>query len=191
MSNERTDCVDPLAPAPPGGGAGPDLIANGGFGAGLAPWGLFGQIVSQIAAGVFEFYRPAGTPAGVVLQQTGAGVAANGILTATFQLGNSSPGRARVTVLLHNADFSDLTACTFWIPGGQSLASYTVRGFATQTWTNATLSVYPSTIGTLEWLRLDNVMLQLTPGQAVLGTECAEPPAAPGVGASRIRDKHP
>jgi glucose/arabinose dehydrogenase len=178
LSDERTDCIDPTAPAPsPGAPPGPDTVVNGGFGAGLPPWGTFGQIVWQIAGGVFEFYRPAGVPAGVVLQQTGTsvGIGANAILTATFQLGNSSGVRKRVTVLLHSADFLDLHACTFWLAPGQPLSSYSMRTFATQAWTNATVSVYPAVIDINPAIRLDDVTLRQTPGEAVLGTECIEP----------------
>ena len=188
LSDERTDCVDPTAPAPPGGGPGSDLILNGGFESGLPPWGTFGQIVWQIDAGVFEFYRPAGQPAGVVLQQTGASVAGPAILTATFELGNRSAVRKRVTILLHNADFADLAACTFWLAPGQPLSTYTMRMFATQAWTNATVSIYAATVGIEQAIRLDNVTLRQTPGQAVVGTECVEPAtSAPAVAPTRAR----
>ena len=178
LSDERTDCVDPTAPLPPGGVAGPDLVVNGGFdlsGVDPAPWGVFGQIVWQLAGGVFEFYRPAGVPAGVVLQQTGANFGTGAILTATFQLGNSSGVLKRATLLLHSADFLDLAACTFWLPPGQPLSSYTMRTYATQAWTNATVSVYPATVGIQPAMRLDNVTLRQTPAQAVRGTECIQP----------------
>lgn len=173
VSDERTDCVDPTTPVAPGGLPGPDLVVNGDFGTGsLPPWGVFGQITWQIVSEVFEFYRQAGLPAGVVLQQTGANFGAGAIMSATFQLGNSSGLRKRVTVLLHSADFLDLAACTFWLPPGQPMSSYTMRTFATQAWTNATVSVYPATIGIEQALRLDDVTLRLTPGQTIRGTEC-------------------
>ena len=63
-------------------------------------------------------------------------------MTAQFQLGNSSGVVKRVIVLLHDLDFSDLAACTFWLDPGQPLSSYTMRAFTTKTWTNATLSIY-------------------------------------------------
>jgi len=180
VSHERTDCVDPTAPLPPGGAPGPDLIVNGGFETGLPPWGVFGQIVWQIDGGVFEFYRPAGEPAGVVLQTTGAAVAGGAIVTATFELGNSSGVLKRATVLLHSADFLDLAACTFWLAPGQPLSSYTMRTFATQPWTNATVSVYPASVGIQPAIRLDNVTLRQTPAQTVRGTECIQPVTGSG-----------
>jgi hypothetical protein len=182
VSDERTDCVDPTAPTPSGAGPGPDLIVNGGFGSALAPWAVFGQIVHQLAGGVFEFYRPAGVPAGVVLQQTATNFGTGSILTATFQLGNSTGLRRRVTVLLHSADFLDLAACSFWLPPGQSLSPYSMRMFTTRAWTNATVSIYPASIGLEQAMRLDDVTLRQTQGEAVRGTECIEPVSpAPGL----------
>jgi hypothetical protein len=175
--DDRTDCVDPLGPIAPGGAAGPNLIANGGFDSGVPPWLTFGQIVSQVAAGIFEFYRPAGTPAGVVFQPTGTAVAANDILTANFYLGNSSSVRKRVTVLLHDVGFADLSACTFWLPPGLPLAPYRMRTYATQAWGEATISIYPATVGDEQWIQLDNVTLQTTPAASTDGTNCLEPGA--------------
>jgi Tol biopolymer transport system component len=178
QDDDRTDCVDPLAPAPPGGAAGPELVGNGSFdSATLLPWTTFGQIVAQVAGGVFEFYRPAGTPAGVVLQQTGTPMAANQILTANLYLGNSSSVRKRVTVLLHDASFNDLSACTFWLPPGLPLAPYRMRTYTTSAWTNTVVSIYPATVGTDQWIRLDNVSLQVTPAASTDGTNCLEPGA--------------
>jgi Tol biopolymer transport system component len=178
QDDDRTDCVDPLAPTPPGGAAGPELLGNGSFdSATLFPWTTFGQIVAQIAGGVFEFYRPAGTPAGVVLQQTGTSIAANQILTAHLYLGNSSSVRKRVTVLLHDASFNDLSACTFWLPPGLPLAPYRMRTYVTSAWTNTAVSIYPATVGADPWIRLDNVSLQVTPAASTDGTNCLEPGA--------------
>ena len=151
-------------------------LVNGNFNTGtLTPWGAFGQISYQIAGGVFEFIKLAGTPAGVVLQPTLQAMAANDILTATFELGNSSSVRKRVTVIVHDNNFSDLSACTFWLAPNQPLSLYTYRTFATQAWTNATFSVYPATTGADQWIRLDNASFRRTPGTSIVGTECIEP----------------
>ncbi len=178
---DRTDCVDPTAPAPPLGAASATMLVNGDFGSGLLPpWGTFGTITWQITGGVLELIKLSSVaPAGVVLQQTGQAATANQILTTNFQLGNSSGVRKRVTVLLHDNDFSDLAACTFWLAPGQALSNYALRSFATKAWTNTTLSFYPATVGVEQWIQLDNVTLQRTPGATALGTECVEPGAAP------------
>ena len=177
LPDDRTACEDPNAPTPPGGVDGPDWIGNGNFEAGaLAPWGVFGTLTSQVAGGVFEFLRLNATPpAGVVLQPTAQPAAAGEILTATFDLGNSSAVRKRVTVLLHDSDFSDLSACTFWLPPGQPLSPYAMSTFATWAWSNATISIYAASVGPDQWSRLDNVTLRSTPATDVSGTDCVEP----------------
>jgi hypothetical protein len=178
QSAARTDCVDPLAPAAAVGADGPELLTNGDFATGnVTPWTLFGQIVGQVTSGVFQFYRPSPPvdPAGVILQPTGAAVLAAEIVTARFDLGNSSGVRKRVTVLMHDFDFSDLTACTFWLPPGQPLSTYTMRSYATEAWANATLSVYVATAGPETWIRLDNASLRKTPSAVIGGTDCLEP----------------
>ncbi len=177
-SAARTNCVDPTVPAAPGGGGTTNLLLNGDFGAGLGSWSEFGQITSQVASGVYEFVRPAGTPAGVVFQPTAHTMTSGQIMTADFALGNSSGVRKRVTVLLHDLDFTDLAACTFWLPPGQGLSAFTMRTYATRAWANATLSVYPSTVGLDPWIRLDDVSVRRTPATTIVGTECVEPGAA-------------
>jgi hypothetical protein len=106
------------------------------------------------------------------------------IMTATFQLGNSSSVRKRVTLILGDLDFTDLTACTFYIPSGQPLSNYVVRAYATQAWANATFSLYAATTGPEAWIRFDNATLARTPGAAIQGTECLEPGSAPAMVAS-------
>jgi hypothetical protein len=179
-STTRTDCIDPTAPTPPGGAPSANLLTNGDFGTGaLAPWGTFGTITWQISGGVFEFHKPSSTPpAGVLLQTVGA-MPAGQILTTTFQLGNSSPNRRRVTLILNDADFSDLMACTFWLTPNQPLSTYTMRVFTTEAWGNAMFSLYSATVGAFQWARFDNAVFQTTPASTALGTECIEPPPPP------------
>lgn len=176
QSTARTDCIDPVTPSAPGGASSTNLLTNGDFASGVvAPWFLYGQITSRISAGVFEFVRTVDSPAGVIVQSTGHAVPANAIMSSTFQLGNSSNVRKRVTVLMHDRYFADLTACTFWLPAFASLQTYTMRAYASQAWTDASLSVYPSTIGAEQWIRLDTVSMQSTPSVTIQGTSCVEP----------------
>jgi M6 family metalloprotease-like protein len=181
---DRTDCEDPTAPDIVGI-TGPDLIVNGSFSAAFAPpWEIVSTLVWQTTGGRFQFYRPAtapNTPAGVVLQRTQVPIGENEILTATFDLGNSSTVRQRVTAILHDADFSDLSACTFWLAPGQPLATYRLRTFTTKAWAGATWSLYGATVAASgngpahQWIEYDNVSLRRTPNNPALGTECIEP----------------
>ncbi len=183
---DRTECVDPTTPGPIALPDGSTMLVNGDFSAGLAPWVTFGQLTSQITGGVFQFARPAGTPAGAVLQASGVPLANDTRLTATFSLGNSSGVRRRVTVIVHDQDFTDLNACTFWLEPGQPLSPYQVKLFTTKAWANATFSVYPSNVDTSQWILLDDVTLRTTPNGSLFGTECIEPVPgwAPGAFAS-------
>lgn len=194
----RTECDDPTAPAASANPDGPELIVNGNFAASFGfPWETFGNIVHQVTAGVFQFHRPipAIDPnAGVVLQPTLTALGSSVVMTAAFQLGNSSSVRQRVTVILHDRLFQDLSACTFWLPAGQPLSSYVMRSFTTQPWANATLSLYAASegTGTHQWIEYDNVSLKTTPSASVTGTECLEPAdggsvLAAGVAAAGMR----
>lgn len=180
QSDIRTDCIDPTAPGAGGTSSG-NLLTNGDFSTGIPPWGTFGMIQFQLVAGVFEFFKLAGSPSGVVLQGTGQAMTNDQKMTATFQLGNSSGLRHRAVILLHDGDFSDLSACAFWVPPGLPLSSFAMRTYATKAWTNATMSVYPAPVGTVpthQWLRLDNASLARTTS-ATQGTECFEPGVSP------------
>ncbi len=183
-STEATQCIDPVAPFA-GGVTSGDLISNGTFTGSIAPWFTFGQIQSQLSGGVFEFFKLAGAPAGLIAQQTGQAIAQDQRIRANFQLGNSSGIRQRVTVILHDADFSDLHACTFFLPPGLPLSTFSMRTYATEAWTNAQIAFYPASTGTAptnQWLRLDNVSLTRTTNPTT-GSECYEPgDVPPGAG---------
>ena len=174
---DLTTCFDPWGPLAPGGADGPEMLSNGNFGSGsLAPWQTFGTLTHQLAVGVFEFTRDSSAgPAGVVLQPTGQALPTSTIVTAFFDLGNSSNVRKRVTVLLHDLSFGDLSACTFWLAPGQPMSTYAMRSYVTTDWSNATISVYAASVGTQQWTRLDNVSMMTTPGSPTAGTDCGEP----------------
>jgi hypothetical protein len=184
LTLERTDCVDPGQPGLLGSQSGPELLTNGDFSTGnLTGWTPFGTITAQVTAGVAQFIRPSNAPpSGVLLQTSNAAVAAGNVVTATFQLGNSSGVRKRVTVLLHDFTFGDLAACTFWLPAGQPLSSYSMRTYTTQAWSNATISFYPATTDALGWFELDNVSLKATPAFQTYGSDCQEPNDFSGLG---------
>ena len=95
---------------------------------GLTNWQLFElpDITWNINGGVMEFYR-ASTPAtasgqATVFQHTGVEIGAGGAVQARFDLGNSSSVRKRISVLILDSDFTDLSVCTFWLPPGTPAA---------------------------------------------------------------------
>ena len=175
VSASRTDCVDPLEPGETSGPDSTEMMTNGTFTNGLTNWAALFTITAQVTNGVAQFIRPPGTPAGVLIQATGRPVAAGQIVTARFQIGNSSAQRKRITVLLHDQSFSDLAACTFWLPAGQPLSNYTMRTYATGNWTSATISFYPATVDQAQWYEVDNVTMAVTPADVTFGTDCVGP----------------
>jgi hypothetical protein len=175
LPTSRTNCVDPKAPSPSGLPSSGNLIVNGTFDSStIPPWVAFGSLVYQVPAGVVEMMQPAGT-AGAFLQTTGAAINDGEVMFAGFSLGNSSGVRKRVTVILHDADFTDLSVCSFWLQPGAVIASHAMVTFTTKAWSNATLSFYVATPGNHPWVRVDNVFLHRTPSTATVGTECLEP----------------
>ncbi len=127
----------------PAGSQSPVALQNGNFSNGLASWSTFaspnqGDLVASVNMGVLSFYRAA-EPAGpgyqaVILQPTGAAVAAHSPIAVQFDMGNSGPSRKRITVLLHDLDFSDLHVCSFWIAPNSPMRTYVMRTFTTKFW---------------------------------------------------------
>ncbi|MDZ4767168.1 MAG: discoidin domain-containing protein, partial [Chloroflexota bacterium] len=168
---------------------GTNAVQNGGFSGGMTNWGTWDAITYQIAGGVFEFYRNLGGASAIILQDTGVSVGAlvaraggmvptGGVtLEALIDIGNRSGVRKRTTVLLHDADFSDLQVCTFWLPPNTPLRTYRMLTTATETWTSAVISIYASNADGVGWTQIDNVHVRARPDIAAGGTRCVDPGA--------------
>jgi hypothetical protein len=154
-----------------------EMIANGSFSDGDRFWRTFDAIVSRVNGGVYEFYRQPSSTSAVVLQSTGFPLGNGVTLEANFSLGNSSSARKRVTVLIHDSDFSDLAVCTFWLPPNTPLRNYRMYTFTGRVWSGATISFYASTADGLGWYRLDNVSLRYNPMRPATVTQCVDPSA--------------
>ena len=129
ITNNGFSVVRPFASGPP-----PqfNIVQNGTFGAGTTAWQTFATpdpsyLEGGVSGGVFQFNRvapPADTSnQAVVFQETGVPLTAGAPIQAQFDLGNSSSVRKRMSVLLIESDFSDISVCTFWLPPGSPLAS--------------------------------------------------------------------
>ena len=89
-------------------------------------------------------------------------------MTATFDLGNTSNVRKYMKVLLvSDAGFSDLAACTFWLPPNAPLRTYQMKAYTTQAWTNAAVYFYASSpkTGTAGITRWTTCRCTTTPGR--------------------------
>jgi hypothetical protein len=164
----------------------PNLIRNGTFAqAGNPPpfWSIYGEDTTgapldpiwSVMNGVFSFYRQANSTQGVVFQAMGVNMPAGTLLEARIDLGNTSPTRKRATVILHDGDFSDLFVCTFWLPSNQPPATYRLTGRPTETWTNAHLSIYHSTVGEDGSITIDNAYVAPMENNGSNSVMCYDP----------------
>jgi subtilisin-like proprotein convertase family protein len=153
-----------------------NLVTNGTFSNGIANWTPYGNIVWNLSANpesAFQFYRTGASA--LVFQNTGAALPANGSVWAQVYVGNSSGVRKRVSILLHNANWSDSQFCGFWIPPNTPLRPYTIRTHTNQAWSNAAISIYAATADTNPWLRVDNVRMESWPFANFNETLCIDP----------------
>ena len=176
-----TECVDPLAPTSGGVEDVANLITNGDFATGsLTPWQPLSLRVEVVPFGSdFAVDFHAAFAAGALLQSTGVPAAQHQRIVATFDLGNLGSGRQRVRVDLHDADFSDVALCHFWLPAGMPPSPFVMTAYATKPWTNITVSFVSAGLAMqhpAEFLRLDNVQVRRTTG-ATPGTQCVAPSA--------------
>jgi parallel beta-helix repeat protein len=167
----------------------PNLIENGDFANSYSEWLTYGTpnnsaLQFRLNNGVMEFYRNTNTDSAVVFQNTGEAVPANTPMEVQFSMGNSSSARKRVTVLVHASDFSDLFACSFWIPpSGSTMRTYSIQTHSNLAWSGSSLSFYVSTADSTGWIRLDNVSMRQRPGGNNKETRCIDPLAPiPGAG---------
>jgi subtilisin-like proprotein convertase family protein len=163
----------------------PNLIQNSEFntafiGDANGNWGVDGSITYQFNSGIFEFYRNG--PSAAVLQRTGTAIPSGGAMYASMQFGNSSAVRKRVTVLITDISFNDITFCSFWIPPGAPMRTYYMTTHTTQAWSNAMISFYAATDDNAPWLRLDKVTLQHFPTFIRAETLCIDPLTPPSTG---------
>ena len=155
-----------------------NIIENPSFSPDATGWSTFALpdasgMTWSVVSGVFQFFRT-GTQA-VVLQRTRMPVPRDSVLYATFRIGNTAPTRRRVSVLIHDNDFTDLSVCTFWLPPNTPLGNYAMRVRTTKVWTNADISFYAATLASDGVYLVDDVGLQYQPAATEVGTWCIDP----------------
>jgi predicted extracellular nuclease len=170
-----------------------NLLGNGDFSAAIGTpsnnWFAYGQptqaaISYRVEAGVMEFYRTNTGTQAVVYQNSNDPLPVSASVDVSFQLGNSSAVRQRVQVVVHDLDFTDLYACSFWLAPNQPLATYQMQLKTTEAWTNASVSFYAAAATNVGYIRLDNAVMAHNTGANYTGTFCIDPNTpAPGSGA--------
>lgn len=190
-TNPGTVCGDPNLPGVTAGADSANLLSNPSFDSAIGSadgnWGVFGAPTNPPHyrdMGVFYMYRTAAISSAAVLQNSNQTINQGVRWEMTIQLANSSPTAPyRVTLLVRSEDFSDLAVCTFYIPAGSTLQTYTMRGYTTLPWTSAStdaaVSIYMSSSAASGWVHIDNVSLRRRPSMAIAGTECYPPGSAP------------
>jgi Tol biopolymer transport system component len=154
-----------------------ELIANGDFSGGMAHWATWDAITHRIENGVFEFYRNVRGRSAALLQNTGAAVAMGRRLEASIRLGNASMVRKRVLLILHDADWSDLQVCSFWLPPNAALQTYRMHSFTTEAWSSTMVSIYSGDADGVGWIQVDGVSLLLSAAPPDDVTRCLDPRA--------------
>jgi Tol biopolymer transport system component len=156
----------------------PNLIANGDFGSGnIFPWQFFDDLLFEVDAGVLYFARDPGTNPSL-LHAINYPMAPGTALELQFDLANFSAERRRLTILLHDQDFTDFQVCTFWQPPDQDFVRYTVVIPTAIAWQFPYVSFYPSTENPPSGVGaygLDNVELRIAPDQSVRSVQCLDP----------------
>jgi subtilisin-like proprotein convertase family protein len=175
LNPTETLCLDPDRPSMSDVADGANIVANPSFASGLASWFTFGQINANVSGGVAQFSRLAGNPAGVLAQNIAFAPAANTTIEATFQLGNTSPNRRRVNVLLYQSGFADTPICTFWLPPSTPLQNYRMVVHTTIAWTGTAIAFYPADVLPTGFVLLDNVDVHHAQSEKAIGTGCYEP----------------
>jgi subtilisin-like proprotein convertase family protein len=160
-----------------------NLITNGDFDEQLTEWNVFDAITWQFTGGVFEFYRNQGGESAVIFQDTGEPMMVDDVLMVEVDLGNTSAVRKRVSLLVHNPNFSDLQICSFWIAPNTPLATYRMHLSAPTAWTSAVLSIYGSPADGVGWIQVDNAGMFRMPGSPGLTETLCIDPHSPPVGA--------
>jgi hypothetical protein len=178
-TTEETRCIDPSTPPTQFYGASGDLIVNGSFDSAVSPWAVLGSTLSQLTGGVLEFYRPNSTPSGPIIQTISQPTPVDRTIEAVFYVGNNSPVRKRVTVLIHASDFTDLAACTFTLAPNTPLQPTAMQMYTTKAWSGISMSIYPATADSTGWYQIDDISLRITSGSQYIGTTCWEPGSVP------------
>lgn len=181
LPGNRVSCIDPYRTPGVGGENSPNYISNSQFSNGTNSWSFSGEYVSRVQNGVLEMYTKTGGPAANMFQDLASQyfIETNGGMSElTFQMGNSSANRKRMSVLLHDGFFAHIYFCTFWVNANSGLANYTMRVSPSIHLGNMfmrNIAFYVSPFDNLGWLRLDNITLRERQALWVVGTECYYP----------------
>jgi len=143
-----------------------NLIFDGGFTAGLASWGVVGDVFAQVVNGVFEVARNQGStqPLNGFYQFSPYSAPANATFELTFSIGNRGQNFRTLNLVIGDANWQDTRNCFLTVPAGAPLRSYTMRFRTLQSWPNIVIRGFVLQATGDPAILLDNLNLQYRPG---------------------------
>lgn len=181
-SSQRVHCNEPQpytvtpTPAPPTTNV--ELLQNGNFSQGYAPW-VRSDTAASLVGGKLDFYKSGG--AHVLYQNTPIDLPQYAGLQLVMEASNTSNVRRRMTVILNPVNWSDFRYCNFWLPANTTTRVFLMRTYTLTAWTDVNVSIYDSygTSGTAS-IRIDNVRLRNGGIPTTSWTDCeTNPPYCP------------
>ncbi|MEM6530658.1 MAG: hypothetical protein AAF653_20330, partial [Chloroflexota bacterium] len=167
LTTPNTTCTSPF-------------ITNGDFSDPIgSEYQVFNHTSVQNPSGILEMTLTTAGQRARIQQQSQIGVAANSVMRARFNLGNTGSQTKKVIVVIVdrgvNGDIeNDGYFCTFFIPGNTPLQGYTMTIRTAVNWANASVRIMVED-STQPALRVDNLQLDLRPDLSVSGTTCGSP----------------
>jgi predicted outer membrane repeat protein len=143
-----------------------NLIFDGGFTAGLASWGVVGDVFAQVVNGVFEVARNQGStqPLTGFYQFSPYSAPANATFELTFSIGNRGQNFRTLNLVIGDANWQDTRNCFLTVPAGAPLRPYTMRFRTLQSWPNIVIRGFVLQATGDPAILLDNLNLQYRPG---------------------------
>jgi len=185
-SLRETQCIDPNAPPPAPYIWSPNGVTNGTFSQAIQvtppcihPCWQPIDTTWQIQNGILEFRR--GGSGHQLFQGSVGGFSSTNSGGLEFQayFGNSSSTRQRLSVIIHNSNWTNLLFCSFWLEANTPLSLHAIRAGVNRGWGDINLSIYDSTGSSApNWIRMDNVRLAQNWGSLMRGVLCDALPGA-------------
>jgi len=150
--------------------AGQNLVLNGDFSVGEEFWQFYDEFPHQTVNENLLLYRVNEDLSQAVFQELTYRVEANTTLQAQVSLGNLSESDKEIQLILHDPEWGNPLSCTFELPGGVPLQTYTLTGSTAKAWSAIFVEISRLTVDGLPALLVDDASVQ-TVASAAPGAE--------------------
>lgn len=156
-----TECID--APSD-------NLVSNPSFEQGADSWKFSGDIRYDVVDETLQAQRASIANVPVILQNIPFAPNSGLPFIVNVEMGNTTTAPKGVTVMISESGGQKLQ-CSFNVPGGSDLQTYTLRGITTSNWSDLSFKLF---VGgdTDPHLLVDNVDVRFNPSLDVSSTEC-------------------